>query len=479
MGSAPLLYGAKTKNLPITMQPIKQTKPNNKRSGRRARRRTNAKVNSNVNAAPTAMSLVTKTRVPAIKATTRGVVVVHREYIQDVTAADANFRNNTFSVNPGLATTFPWLSAIAGRFESYLFRRLHFIYEPICPTTTPGAVMMAIDYDAVDAAPTTKVVLMAYRGAVRSAPWNITRFDATRGDLRKFGIQRFVRTGANPTGTDLKTYDVGNFQLATQNTPAGATTLGELYVEYEVEFFTPQIPTSLTRSQRNVTQTASIEIPAAGAGNIVLASRIVGDTNSPPFWLHGPTDLGVNLILDVNRVQDFFLNFRSPDLSKVPGGAIKFAQLYNNLTLEGSAAQPGYDIARVGMPADTLDSWGFRYNNSATNFDLTTYIRSVTSARGRTTAGAGLIPLFLPRPTSGTTTIYVTLRPAPTPAGTLYVSPLKTTGTDWAFPQLDIPSLASISSPSSKRYDQSSPGLVQHIVQVSGDDIIIQPDGKK
>lgn len=417
------------------------------------------------------MSLVAKTRVPTIKATNRGFVVTHREYIQDVTAADANFRNNTLSVNPGLATTFPWLSAIAGRFESYLFRRLHFIYEPICPTTTPGAVMMAVDYDAADSAPTSKVVLMAYRGAVRSAPWNITRFDATRGDLRKFGVQRFVRTTSNPANTDLKTYDVGNFQIATQNTPGTPTTLGELYVEYEVEFYTPQIPTSVVRSQRNVIQTAKIDIPAAGAGNIVLSSRIVGDTDSPPFWLQGPTDLGVNLILDTNRVQNFFLNLRSPDLSKVPGGVLKVAQFYNNVSL---ADVNGYRVSRVGGSTEPLDNWSFGFNNTATNFDYTGYFRAPAST-GIKTTGANLIPLFLPRPTSGTTSIVVTLSPAPASPGNVYSNLLPRSGTDWAFPQIDIPSLSSTLALSSKRYDESSPGLVQHIVHISDDDIVEQP----
>nr|QYF49889.1 MAG: hypothetical protein 2 [Zhejiang sediment noda-like virus 1] len=456
------------------MQPNSPTKLNNKRSGRKSRRRANAKA-KNVNAAPTAISLVTKTRVPAIKATTRGVVVAHREYIQDVTAADANFRNTTFSVNPGLATTFPWLSAIAGRFESYLFRRLHFIYEPICPTTTPGAVMMAVDYDAVDSAPTSKVVLMAYRGAVRSAPWNITRFDATRGDLRKFGVQRFVRTSSNPAGSDLKTYDVGNLQLATQNTPGAPTTLGELYVEYEVEFFTPQIPTTVVRSQRNVNQTARINIPAAGAGNIVLASRITGDTNTPPFWLHGPSDLGVTLILDTNRVQNFYLNLRSPDLSKVPGGALKVAQFFDNVALKDAN---GYRVSRVGGAAPSLDNWGFGFNDTTTNFDYTAYFR-VPTTTDTNTLGANLIPVFLPRPTSGTVSLFVTLLPAPTSPGTVYTNMLPLTGTDWAFPQLDIPSLASTTFRSSKQYDESSPGLIQHFVHVPDDDIVVQPYIKK
>lgn len=421
------------------------------------------------------MSLVTKTRSPTIKTTNRGFVVVHREFIQDVTAADSNFRNTTFSVNPGLATTFPWLSAIAGRYESYLFRRLHFVYEPICPTSTPGAVMMAVDYDASDTAPTSKVVLMSYRGAVRSAPWNITRFDASRGDLRKFGVQRYVRNAAAPANTDVKTYDVGNLQLATQNTPATPTTLGELYVEYEVEFFTPQIPTSLTRAQRNVTQTARIEIPAAGAGNIVLASKITGDTSTPPFWLHGPSDLGVNLIIDINRVQDFFLTLRSLDLSKVSGGPYRVAQLYNNLRL---ADTKSYRVNHVGGPPDSVDSWGFSNGVTTTDFNYTAYFRG-PSDTGVNTIGANLLPLFLPRPTSGTTILNVTLRPATTPPSALYTNKLQPTGTDWAFPAIDIPSLAISQVDSSKRIDSSVPGLVQHIVHIPEHEIDTINDSRK
>lgn len=421
------------------------------------------------------MSLVTKTRAPTIKTTNRGFVVVHREFIQDVTASDSNFRNTTFSINPGLATTFPWLSAIAGRYESYLFRRLHFIYEPICPTTTPGAVMMAVDYDASDVAPTSKVVLMSYRGAVRSAPWNITRFDASRGDLRKFGVQRYVRNTSTPANTDVKTYDVGNLQLATQNTPATPTTLGELYVEYEVEFFTPQIPTAPTPAQRNVTQTARIEIPAAGAGNILLGSRITGDTNTPPFWLQGPSDLGVNLIVDINRVQSFFLTLRSPDLSKIPGGPFRALQFYNNLRL---SERTSYRAVRVGGPADSPDSWGFPNATTPANFDSTLYFTG-PGETGVNTSGANLLPLFLPRPTSGTTILSITLRPAPSPPGTAYTNNFGTTGTEWAFPAIDIPSLATTQVDSSRRIDTAVPGLVQHIVHVPDHEIDINTDNRK
>jgi hypothetical protein len=48
-----------------------------------------------------------------------------------------------------------------------------------------------------------------------------------------------LRTGAVPSGTDVKLYDVGNFFVGTTG---GVNTdpIGKLYVEYEVEFFVPQ-----------------------------------------------------------------------------------------------------------------------------------------------------------------------------------------------------------------------------------------------
>lgn len=48
----------------------------------------------------------------------------------------------------------------------------------------------------------------------------------------------YVRTGALPANQDIKTYDVGLFQLATVGSQAAAI-IGELHVSYDIEFFKP------------------------------------------------------------------------------------------------------------------------------------------------------------------------------------------------------------------------------------------------
>jgi hypothetical protein len=166
------------------------------------------------------------------------IVVRHREYVGEVTGQTA-FTVVSYSVNPGLAATFPWLSTVAQNYESYRFRRLCFDFETAVSTATSGSIQMAFDYDAADSAPSTKAILMAYHNAVRSPAWGECCCTADSSDLNKFGTQRFIRSSALAANQDVKTYDVANFHLAVSGF-AGATVSGELYVDYEVELITPQ-----------------------------------------------------------------------------------------------------------------------------------------------------------------------------------------------------------------------------------------------
>lgn len=171
--------------------------------------------------------------------TPSGVRIRHREFIWDITATNP-FEFDEFDVNPGITATFPWLAAIASRFESYRFHSLKFIYEPAVSTSASGAVMMAIDYDASDAGPANKTTLMSYKDAARAAPWDHCEFVASSDDLHKLKTH-YVRSGVVPN-TDIKTYDVGKLYVATQGQDATWNNLvGELYVEYDVELLTPQL----------------------------------------------------------------------------------------------------------------------------------------------------------------------------------------------------------------------------------------------
>lgn len=196
-----------------------------------------------MSSAPVAMSKVVRTPVPRRFDTLRNgdCHIVHREYISDILASSGSpsvFGLTQYSINPGQSEMFPWLAAIAGRFESYRFASLRFDYETEAPSSLGGTLVLSVDYDASDAPPTSKQQALAYRNTVRSAPWTPCCHESDREDLAKQNSY-FVRPAGQPVGTDIKLYDVGNLNVITQGVTTAGATCGELYVEYDVLLMTP------------------------------------------------------------------------------------------------------------------------------------------------------------------------------------------------------------------------------------------------
>lgn len=188
---------------------------------------------------PVASGNIRRVNKPVLKPGADGdVTVTHREYIADLLGSVA-FANTQYSVNPGLSGTFPWLSAIAQRYESYLFEYLHFEYETQAATSTTGTVITSLDYDASDAAPTTKSQALAYRASVRSPAWAGHKHTSLPEDIHK-RKSYYVRAGALAANQDVKLYDCADANFSTQG-QASAAAVGELYVEYRVRLMTPQI----------------------------------------------------------------------------------------------------------------------------------------------------------------------------------------------------------------------------------------------
>ncbi len=200
--------------------------------------------------APAAMGRVTMGRGPAFLASSKpgsgSIRVSNREFISDL----ASGTSQTFTVcsflgiNPGLSTTFPWLSAIARKFESYKFRSLRFIIETEAATSLTGSAFLAIDFDASDAAPLSKQQMMSYKTSVRSPVWSDCACSANKEELHKLGQERYVRGGALAANLDIRASDVGNL-IAAALVQGATTVFGELYVEYDVELYTPQTDPSV------------------------------------------------------------------------------------------------------------------------------------------------------------------------------------------------------------------------------------------
>lgn len=191
--------------------------------------------------APVAFSRRRSTTVPVVRQDSNCARIVHEEYFADVVSTGTPFAVTSYPIQPAVGTIFPWLSTIAQRYESYRFNKLCFLYKTQAATTAVGTVLMAVDYDPQDAAPVTKQQALSYRGAVRGAPWDSFELCCDSRDVNKLP-QRFTRAGSVSL-SDLKTFDVGNLHVCVQG--VAAATVGELYVKYEVELYTPQVGDSI------------------------------------------------------------------------------------------------------------------------------------------------------------------------------------------------------------------------------------------
>lgn len=224
-------------------------------------------------AAPVAVSYTRKIKAPHVNRSTKNgdITVEHTEFIADINGSQT-FQNKLFTVNPGLAATFPWLSSIGPMYESYRFEKLRFDYQPMASSSTNGSVMLAVDYDASDPAAATKQALATYRGYVRTAPWAQCCNTSIAEDLKK-RTSYYIRTGALGTNQDVKLYDVGNLNVATVGMTDGSI-VGELYVTYRVRLMTPQTVQNglgMSQSARFTGTTLALGLAPVAGNNAPLA----------------------------------------------------------------------------------------------------------------------------------------------------------------------------------------------------------------
>ena len=171
--------------------------------------------------------------------------VEETEYVAEITpTAFPAFSLQQFAINPGQAGTFPWLANIARNFDKYEFDLLEFIYRrevsEFANNGQTGKVMLAFDPDASDPAPISKQQLEAMDPHVDGMPCENMVLRVPASVLRQMNASWFVRPGAQPANTDLKTYDIGVLYVACQGTAAN-TVVGELHVHYRLRLRVPNL----------------------------------------------------------------------------------------------------------------------------------------------------------------------------------------------------------------------------------------------
>lgn len=210
--------------------------------------------------------MVNGNQIPKFNTSRQTNVVCHREYLGDITGTAA-FNNTTYPLNPGISTTFPWLSSVATSYQEYKFHGLVFEFRSLITDFVtggaPGVLVMSTNYNADAPSYTTKQEMENAEFAVATKPTMNLMHGVECADTQTILPQRYVRVGDVPSGQDLRLYDSGNFQLATASNPV--QNLGELWVSYCVEFFKP------------------IQAPVTGVPGIGAQVTRSGTTNANPF----------------------------------------------------------------------------------------------------------------------------------------------------------------------------------------------------
>lgn len=166
------------------------------------------------------------------------------EYIADVISGSANtFDLNNYNVNPGLAQSFPWLSQVAHSFLEYEIIGMYFEYRSMSAdalnstNTALGQVIMAANYNAADPNFSSKAEMENFEGGISVKPSESVRYFLECSPRQNPISELYIRSGDIPSGTDIRLYDLANFQIATNGLQASNVVLGELWVNYEILLF--------------------------------------------------------------------------------------------------------------------------------------------------------------------------------------------------------------------------------------------------
>jgi len=258
---------------------------------------------------PAAYGKVIKNNPPKVSERKGIITIHHTEYVADVDGS-IQFDLKSLAMNPG-SDVFPWLSQEAQSWEHYRFKRLAFRYCPVVGTTTSGQIGMAPDFNPNESDAPDFITLMSAMGATRGQVFLEQEcvIDASTAN-ETLTPWRLVRH-RNEVVVDTTTYDVGTFQYATH---LGSNSLvGSLYVDYIVQFRTPQVQRPIVASANKLVgnrfTAAGPIIPAGTSGPVsltdfpinTLIEALVGDqtTYSLPA---GTYDLGYIIPIDSSAI---------------------------------------------------------------------------------------------------------------------------------------------------------------------------------
>lgn len=170
----------------------------------------------------------------------------HREFLGDViSSSTANtFKIDSFSINPGVDATFPWLAGVVGaKYQQYRINGMTFEFRSMSAdalnstNTALGSVIMSTDYDSADTAFTSKQQMENTEYGVSCKP-SVNMMHGIECERSQTPVSElYIRAFDVPSGKDVRFYDIGRFSIASTGCQGTNVNLGELWVSYDIDCF--------------------------------------------------------------------------------------------------------------------------------------------------------------------------------------------------------------------------------------------------
>lgn len=153
-------------------------------------------------------------------------------------SGSANFTvQSQISLNPGLPSSFPWLSEIASKWQQFRFHKLHFRFVTRSPTSAKGSIILSPDYNPRELVPTTESQATNTQDAVEDVVWRELCCKLDVAAMFPLGPRKQIRV--SKVAGDTSVYDAGRMFICTVG-EADSSEIGKLWVDYDVELFVPQ-----------------------------------------------------------------------------------------------------------------------------------------------------------------------------------------------------------------------------------------------
>jgi len=223
---------------------------------------------------------------PSVFAGSQAPIVTHREYLFDLVTPGPNFNIQSYPINPGNSSLFPWLCQLAVNFEEYEFMGCMFEFKTNSATsigstnTALGTVIMSTEYDVSKPAFSSKTQMENYEFTTSCVPCQ-SMYHPVECSEKKNPINRlFVNNGSMVGTYDPHLYNLGNFQVATVGQQA-ASNIGEVWVTYKVKLLKPrltQTAPSFSFARFSGTNLGGIQYTYTSANFIKRAGSMTGLT---------------------------------------------------------------------------------------------------------------------------------------------------------------------------------------------------------